>query len=438
MTESAADIVIVGGGAAGLTAAIFAAETVRKSADAGRRVRVVVLDGAKKLGAKILVAGGGRCNVTHERVRPEDYQGPRPVVRNVLAAFNEQATVRWMASMGVELKREETGKLFPVSDEAQTVLDAMLRRCDELGVELRTDHRVTQITREAEGAGEAGQVTGFTVHHSHGEVAAGRVILATGGKSLPRSGSDGFGYGLARSLGHSVTATYPALVPLVLEEGFFHAELSGIAVEVELATYVGGKVVDRRRGAMLWTHFGVSGPVVMDASRFWTMGRGQGSEVEVRCSLLPGETFEAVDAWLAGAGGGSLLGVIGERLPRRVAEAVVRGVEVGGSAGAEAGRVAMAQLSRAARREVVHRLVNLRLPVVRDRGWNYAEVTAGGVPMGEVDHRTMASRKCAGLHLAGEILDVEGRIGGFNFQWAWATGYLAGNAAAGESAAAGA
>jgi predicted Rossmann fold flavoprotein len=321
-----------------------------------------------------------------------------------------------MRTLGVELKREPTGKLFPVTDDAHTVLDAMLRRCEQLGVAILTEHRVTAITPKPRDSRPGGS---FVIQHTRGELHAKTIVLATGGRSLPRTGSDGFGYELVRSLGHTVTPTHAALVPLVLADSFFHASLSGIAHDVELTTYADGKRIDRRSGAMLWTHFGISGPVVMDASRFWIIAAAEKRSPELRCSLLPGENFETVEQWLidaaAKAPGRSVAAIVAERLPKRVADVLAPATPIG-------------QLPREDRRELVHRLVNLVLPVVRDRGWNYAEVTAGGVPMDEVDRRTMASRRCAGLYLVGEILDVDGRIGGFNFQWAWATAKLAGDA----------
>jgi predicted Rossmann fold flavoprotein len=411
-----ADLAVVGGGAAGLTAAIFAAQAVPP----GRRV--VVLDGARTLGAKILVAGGGRCNVTHHEVLPRDYNGQQTIVRNVLAAFDAAATVRWFESLGVELKREPTGKLFPVTDSARTVLNALLGRCRELGVSLRTGCRVNQIDARAGGSEQD-----FTVGYDGGSLRCGRLVVASGGRSLPRSGSDGAGWDLLRKLGHTVTPTYAALVPLVLAPQMFHAELAGIAQEAELSVWSGGKRVDHRAGSLLWTHFGVSGPVVMDVSRHWTVAQESGREPTVRCNLLPGETFESLDLWLVRTGAArpraSVLGQLASRLPERVAAALIRhvGVEPATAAG---------QLSRDARRAVVHGVTALPLSVVGHRGWNYAEVTAGGVPLAEVDYRTMESRKVPGLHLAGEVLDCDGRIGGFNFQWAWATGYLAGGAAA--------
>ncbi|MBM4258411.1 MAG: NAD(P)/FAD-dependent oxidoreductase [Deltaproteobacteria bacterium] len=428
------DIVVVGAGAAGLAAAIFAAETARTK---NATPSIVVLDSARKVGAKILVSGGGRCNVTHDEVHPEDYNGSRNIVRNILAAFDEQATTRWFESLGVPLKREETGKLFPVSDSARTVLSALLRRCEALGVTILTAHRVIDVVRAApphpislpQGEREPAievQGSGFIVRHEYGELVSQRVVLATGGRSLPKTGSDGSGWGIAQRLGHSVTTTVPALVPLVLTDQTFHAELSGISVPVELSTLVNGKVSDRRTGSLLWTHFGVSGPVVMDASRHWTWARANGHEVQLQCHFLPGQGFEQIEKWLISMATarprGTLSNLLAERLPDRLARALLR------EAGIEPS-VPLSQVSRDRRRALVHTLANFVLPVVHDRGWNFAEVTAGGVPLQEVNYRTMESRKVPGLYLVGELLDCDGRIGGFNFQWAWATGYVGGRAA---------
>ena len=411
--DETADLAIVGGGAAGVAAAIFAGET-------GSHKHIVVLDGAKSVGAKILVSGGGRCNVTHERVGPEDFNGPRTIVRNILAAFDAEAAVRWFASMGVELKREETGKLFPVTDSARTVLTALLRRCGELGVEIRGSSRVNKITIDGE------TDRSFLIAHDGGSRRCARLIMATGGRSLPRSGSDGSGWEIVRQLGHTVTPTYAALVPLVLDAKMFHVELAGIAQDVELSTFVNGKRMDRRAGSMLWTHFGISGPVVMDASRHWVVGQESGGSPEIRCSFVHPDGFETVERWLMDLATSrpraSMVNALSARLPERVAAALLGHVGIDPS-------LPCGQLSREARRALVHALTALPLPVVQQRGWNYAEVTAGGVPLAEVDYRTMESRKVPGLYLAGEILDCDGRIGGFNFQWAWATGFLAGRAA---------
>jgi predicted Rossmann fold flavoprotein len=381
----------------------------------------VLLDGAKTIGAKILISGGGRCNVTHDAVTPTDFFGNRHIIKNVLAAFPVEQTIKWFASLGVELKREETGKLFPVTDKARTVLNALVTRCHELGVAIRSDHRVTGI----EGSTDA--VSGFIVHHSQGRTRAKKIVLATGGRSLPKSGSDGCGYILAHRLGHSVTATVPALVPLMLDDAMFHAHLSGLSQEVEFTTIVKGRKVDSRTGSLLWTHFGISGPVVMDASRFWCLAQELEEPVAVYGSFLPGETQEQVRQWfmeqMQDNPRRSLVKMLAQRLPQRFAEAVIHLV------GCEPSTTS-AQLPRKDRDRLLEALTKFRFPIERDRGWNYAEVTAGGVPLEEINFRTMESKLVPGLYLAGEILDCDGRIGGFNFQWAWATGYLAGRATA--------
>jgi len=416
--DDQADIVIVGAGAAGLAAGIFAA-----GAAGGRGShRVVVLDGAKKIGAKILISGGGRCNVTHDQVTYADFNGSPHIVRNILAAFGVEATRRWFASLGVELKREETGKLFPVTDRARTVLHALTTRCDELGVAVLVHHRVEDMSLHPDGS----KRFSFLIRHEQGSLAASRVILATGGRSLPKTGSDGGGWNIVRRLGHEVTPTYPALVPLVLKPDMFHAELSGVSQEAELTTQVDGKVVDRRQGSLLWTHFGVSGPVVMDASRFWTKARGEGAEVEMRCNVLPNMNREEVERWLKvridGQPKRAIAKLILDHVPDRFASVLCRFLGIDPS-------VPSGQATRKQRQALVQGLTGLLLPIERDRGWNYAEVTAGGVPLAEINFRTMESRKVPGLYLIGEMLDCDGRIGGFNFQWAWATGYLAGRSA---------
>ncbi|HVT88444.1 MAG TPA: NAD(P)/FAD-dependent oxidoreductase [Tepidisphaeraceae bacterium] len=404
---------IIGGGAAGLAAAIFAAEVAQGS-------RIIVLDGAKSLGAKILVSGGGRCNVTHHMISSRDFNGSQNIVRNILAAFDVDQTVKWFESLGVQLKREPTGKLFPVADSAKVVLNALLRRCDELRVELRTGSRVKRIVASHQSDRP------FVIQGETGELRAARAIVCTGGRSLPKTGSDGSGWAILRELGHTVTPAYAALVPLVLDPKMFHAQLAGIAQEVELSVIVNGKRVDHRAGSLLWTHFGISGPVVMDASRHWTIASETNQQPILQCNFLPGENVEQVEQWFVQTAKERpkvfLLNCLSTRLPERVAAALLNHLMIDPTTMA-------GQLSRDARRSLVRGLTALILPVTGHRGWNYAEVTAGGVPLNEIDYRTMQSRKVAGLFLAGEVLDCDGRIGGFNFQWAWATGHLAGRAA---------
>ncbi len=416
MKDEAIDLCIVGAGAAGLAAAIFAGETAGRT----NQFSIFLLDGAKSIGAKILVSGGGRCNVTHEVVTPADFHGNRLIIRNVLAALPVDHTVEWFASLGVDLTVEETGKLFPVSNKARTVLDALLRRCEELGIAIRADHRVTKVEWDSD------QDRPFVTHHANGVIRARKLMLATGGRSLPRTGSDGVGYEFVRHLGHETTLTVPALVPLVLKKEMFHNSLSGVSQEVELNTVVNGKQIDRRAGSLLWTHFGISGPVVMDASRFWTLARERSEPVEVYGNFLSGWTHEQARKWFLEQAARhpkrSIEKTLAEVVPERFGVALIR------HAGCAPETVG-AQLPRKDRDRLLAALIRFRFPIEHDRGWNYAEVTAGGVPLDEIGFRSMESKKVPGLYLIGELLDCDGRIGGFNFQWAWATGFLAGRAA---------
>ena len=387
----------------------------------------MLLESARSVGAKILISGGGRCNVTHYEVHPDDFNGSRNPIRNILAAFDVDATRRWFEAMGVKLKREETGKLFPVSDSARTVVDALVGRCGQLGVETRTGCRVDDVTRKLPtGDANGGQVN-FAVHHGNGQLAARRVIVATGGRSLPRTGSDGTGWEIVRRLGHTVTDTHAALAPLKLAADMFHASLSGLSATVELSVIADRKIIDRRTGSMLWTHFGISGPVVMDASRHFIAARAKSAGVRMHCNFMPGDDYAAVETWLLRAAGAhsrkTLRNLLSERISERLAAAIAWYCGIDPA-------LASGQVSREQRRKLIHAFIAFELPVIGDRGWDFAEVTAGGVPLDEIDYRTMESRRVPGLYLIGEMLDCDGRIGGFNFQWAWATGHVAGRAAA--------
>jgi len=411
-------VVIVGAGAAGLATAIFAARRLGPG-------RVLLLDTARRPGAKILVSGGGRCNVTNREVTERDFSGGPPhLVRRVLRAFTTAEAVAFFRDMGVVLHEEEDGKLFPDTHRARTVLDSLLVEAARRGVELRGGVRVDGVEREQRCEGR------FVVRAGGALVRARRVVLATGGLSLPKTGSDGGGYALARRLGHSLVSTTPALVPLVLE-GHGHEALSGVSHPVELRLGGGSFRPTRIRGAMLWTHFGVSGPAVLDVSRHLLRARLEGEHPRLVANLLPGEDAAGLARLLVAASRtrprAGVRSVLDGRMPASVLDAVAKEVGVAPS-------VPGGQLPREQRRRVVLALTERDLAVRDSRGYNFAEVTAGGVPLAEVDLRTMESRKCPGLHLVGEILDVDGRLGGFNFQWAWSSGFVAGEAIAAAQA----
>ncbi|TWT44877.1 tricarballylate dehydrogenase [Phycisphaerae bacterium RAS1] len=418
-----ADVMIIGGGAAGLATAIFAGRAAAPThAGQASPARIVILDGAKSLGAKILVAGGGRCNVTNMVVTPRDFAGgSQAAIRRVLSALSVEKTVAFFREIGVELYEDYDGKLFPTTNKARSVLDALLREAARVGVDIRTGHRVVDVERRGDGFVVLCEPAGG----GRSELAASAIVLATGGLSLPKTGSDGGGYALARKLGHSLVPTTPALDPLLLD-GAFHASLSGVSHPAEMTVAADGEKPVRRRGSLLWTHFGVSGPLALDCSRYWNRAKLENRPVSVRLSFLPGETFESVEKMMIAAAAdrpkSTVQSLLAGRLPGRVASAVAAAVGVGE-------RVPLAHLSKPGRRSLIRALIEFDLPVRGTRGYRYAEVTAGGVPLSEIEPATMESRVCPGLYLVGEILDVDGRIGGFNFQWAWASGFAAGGAA---------
>ena len=399
-------IAIVGAGAAGLATAIFAARR-------GAAGPIVALDGAPRLGAKILVSGGARCNVTNHVVTERDFSGGNPnVIRRILRSFSAEEAAAFFREIGVPLHEEPDGKLFPDSNRSRTVLEALVVEAERRRVELRTSCRVRGVSQKPRG---------FRIDTSRGAIDAAQVVLATGGLSLPKTGSDGAGYGMAEAFGHTLVARTPALVPLVLD-GTLHGALAGVAHEAEVTVRAEGARPLTRRGSFLWTHFGASGPVVLDASRFWHRAIEEGRPVRVSASLLPGRRFEEVEGELLARAAANprtqVKGALGDWLPASVAAAVPTSLGVGPER-------RLSHLTREDRRRLVRGLLDFPLPVTASRGYGYAEVTAGGIPLEEIDPGTMASRRCPGLFLVGEILDVDGRIGGFNFQWAWSTAWVA-------------
>jgi len=456
--HAAPHVAVVGAGAAGLTAAIRAAES---------GARVTLLNAHPRIGLKILMSGGTRCNVTHREVTDRDYHaGSRAFVRRVLAAFTVPQSLEWFEGLGVRLKLEETGKYFPETDDAQTVLDALLTRCSVLGVGIRSGARVVRLlpgaatVEEWEGRSESERIailaaTGagainwrlgiqaVTDSAAFGEgvapvgktdwalpdvsvaewLEADAVVMSTGGLSFPRTGSDGAGYALARSLGHTIVSTTPALTPLASSDPLC-TECQGLTTDVALSLRVGGKRAVEIRGSLLFAHFGYSGPVALDLSRHWLRAEG---ERRVEMSVVPGETLESLEAsWLGAAKADSRARVrrwIGTRVPERLAVALCA------EAGVDTGAL-LAQTPRDKRAALLRVLTARELPVSGTLGYEKAEVTAGGVELSEVDPSTLESRKARGAFLCGEILDVEGRLGGFNFQWSWSSGTVAGGAAA--------
>ena len=396
---------MVGAGAAGLLAAIVAASRGRST---------VLLEKNQRPGLKIRISGGGRCNVTTTK-SGDDLEAQYGVrrgrfLRHALRAFPPTALVALLTEWGVPLQEEDLDKLFPVSQQAQDVVDALVARARAVGVRLVVQAPAVAVAREG---GD------FLVHTPRGVVRATSVVLATGGLSYPKTGATGDGYGFCRAFGHTITATFPALAPLVVEAPWVKA-LQGIVVSgVALSSLdPEGKVVCTRTRPILFTHQGLSGPAPMDLAGDIEEAQGRGG---VRFDWFPDLNEGELDAaWhLAPLTHGTrrVDALFPPALPERLRIALCE---------RSGGNPTLANWSRAQRRALLTTAKALVVPVAKSRGYDHAEVTRGGVTLNEVDPRTMQSRCCPGLFVCGELLDVDGPIGGFNFQAAFATGRLAG------------
>jgi predicted Rossmann fold flavoprotein len=405
------EVVILGGGAAGLWAAGSAA---------ARGLRVLLLEKGRRVGVKILASGGGACNLTTSLGPADAARWFRPAGERFLAhafrTLSPQALVEAFREMGVPTHVDEAlEKVWPDSRRARDVAEALLRRAEAAGAVVVTSAPALGL-RRAPG--------GFAVATPYGDVEAPRVMVATGGQSFPRTGTTGDAYAWLRGLGHRITPLAPALVPLRVETPWVRA-LKGIAVPVEArALGPGGELLLARRRPLLFTHFGLSGPAALDVSRFFALAPPW-RPCRLRLDLQPGRGEEEVrcgleDAARRGAGEAAWR-ALPAALPERLRRALL--VEAGVPEGARAG-----DLGRARRHALASALGRLELPVAGTRGWDHAEVTAGGVDLDEVDPGTLQSRLVPGLFLVGEVLDLDGPIGGFNFQSAFSTAEVAAGA----------
>lgn len=403
-----AEVIVIGAGAAGLMAGITAAE---------RGARVLVLDSQPRIGAKIIVAGGGRCNVTNQLVAPSSFNGgSRRFVERVLRAFGLEDTLRFFESIGVPLKLEETGKYFPVADSGRAVLAALLEALRQSGAELKTGTAVRGI-----GAKDAWEVTA-----DRDTLRARALVVCTGGLALPKSGSTGAGLEWLRALGHSIVPLSPALSPLLSREAP-HASLAGVTLPARLALRVEDRKLAASEGSFLFTHTGYSGPAALDLSRHVVRARREHADAQVYASFLPGVAEDREAAFvreLAGAmEGKTAAGALSVLLVRRAAEMIA--AAAGLAPGRRVGRLSRVQCARLRAALFAH-----PLPVTGVAGYGKAEATAGGVSLDELEPATMMSRIAPGLFAAGEVCDVDGRLGGYNFQWAWSSGTVAGRGAA--------
>jgi predicted Rossmann fold flavoprotein len=388
------DVVVVGAGAAGMMCAI----------EAGRRGRrVLVVDHADAAGEKIRISGGGRCNFTNIHTAPENFISRNP--RFCISALRRYTPADFIALIerhAIAYHEKTLGQLF-CDGSARQIVDLLLQEMARHRVVLRLATAVTRIEKTADGFD-------FTIGGAR--VSSNSLVIATGGKSIPKMGATGYGYEVAAQFGIAVTPIRPALVPLTFDEGTMRrlAPLAGVAVDAIVAS---GKI--RFEEAMLFTHRGLSGPAILQISSYWREGG------EIAIDMAPGvDLFEALRRSRTENGRQALPNVLAQHLPKRLAQAIA---ETEGALGniADASDKMLRRLAAA---------VNAwRIKPAGSEGYRTAEVTLGGVDTDHLDSRTMAAKSVYGLYFIGEAVDVTGWLGGYNFQWAWASGWCAGQVA---------
>jgi predicted Rossmann fold flavoprotein len=395
------DVVVLGAGAAGLMCAI----------EAGKRGRrVVVFDHAERIGKKILISGGGRCNFTNLHCRPESFLSSNPhFAKSALARFTPADILALVEKHGIRYHEKTLGQLF-CDRSAQEIVTMLERECRDAGVRIVTGVKIAKVAAlEGQGAGVHPR---FTVDTSEGAFRAGSVVVATGGLSIPKMGATGLGYELAEQFGVGVVPCRPALAPLVFSAGDreLWCDLSGVSAEV-VAAATGMKRAVRFREKMLITHRGLSGPAILQASSYWQPGQ------PVELDLAPGvRVLEPLYARNARRDSAAVIAALRVLFPTRLAE---RWLEV----------YPPEAWNNTALEKYERDLHAWRVSPAGTEGYAKAEVTAGGVDTDELDAKTMESRKVPGLYFIGEVVDVTGWLGGYNFQWAWASGASAGRAA---------
>jgi predicted Rossmann fold flavoprotein len=393
------DVIVIGAGAAGMMCAATAA---------GRGRRVLLIDHATRLAEKIRISGGGRCNFTNRDLKPENFLSQNPhFCRSALSRYTPADFLSLVGRHGIAWHEKTLGQLF--CDDSSTQIIAMLKaECDDAGVSWQMPSSVLGISRTEDG---------FHVDTDQGERQAASLVIASGGLTVPKIGATPFGYRVAEQFGLKVVTPRPALVPLALDPDWLarFGELSGASFD-SVATCNGP---DFREQTLL-THRGLSGPAILQASSYWQQS---GARDPVCIDLLP--DLPDAEAWLQAAHSGrqTLAAALAEHLPRRFAQ------QWADFEGAGRWNAALVELPRAALADIAQRLKCWAVHPSGTLGYNKAEVTLGGVDTRELDQKTMAARRVPGLHFIGEVVDVTGWLGGYNFQWAWSSGWCAGQAA---------
>jgi len=398
------NITIIGGGASGILAAIFASKP---------HTKVTILEKNAKLGKKILATGNGRCNFTNINATANDYNHPY-FVEEAFKSFSPLDTLSYFDQLGITPKIEDLGKTYPLSEQAASIVDVLIHELKHKNVEIVTEATVTELIKQKQG---------FLIKLKDGRFFnADQVILSTGGKAMPNSGSDGSGYLLAKSLGHQVTHLFPALVKLVLSSPYLK-QLDGVKIPGKVQLLDKNEVIQEETGDILFTKYGISGPTILQISRKANAMLNQHERVVLKVILVNQVTKDDIEKRFIQQANKtidfSLVGLINKKLILPLLK----------EADIKNPHALLSTLSQKEKNKLISLLFDWRFLVVDTKGFEDAQVTAGGINLDEINPLTMESKRVTGLYFTGEILDIDGLCGGYNLQWAWSSAYVAGNEA---------
>lgn len=404
-------VIVIGGGASGIVAAIFAARDGAK---------VTILEQKDKIGRKILATGNGRCNLSNKDIAIHHYYSVREdqtFLNKILCEFDVKETLNFFNRLGIDIVEKEEGRLYPRSDQASSVVSVLLLELHRLKVDIRCEEHVQSI--------ELGD--SIRVITDNNKYYCNKLILAAGGKSSPNLGSNGSGYELAKLFGHTIKQTFPSLVQLKTDY-LYLKQLKGTKVVGAVSLLNDqNELIKEDRGEILFTDYGISGPPVLQISRDASYYYENHLDTYVLIDLIPEQSIEQLDNLLINrfaimptkSAESSLIGFINNRLIMPI----LKSSEI--TPAKKAG-----DITKEERKRMVYCLKNISMKVTGTQDWNNSQVTAGGIKLSEVDMNSLASKKAKGVYLCGEILDVDGICGGYNLQWAWSSGAIAGKNAA--------
>ena len=394
------DLIIIGGGASGIMAAITASQYSEK---------VLIIEKNNRIGKKVLVTGNGRCNYTNTLLKSTDFNNPS-FVEQTLNQFSVEDTIAFFETLGIEPKFEDEGKTYPLSEQSSSFLDVFLYELKLRNISVELNQEIISINKK----NEVFKLTS----NDNSVYMSKKLILSTGGKSMPLTGSNGSGFELAKTLGHHITEVFPALVKLRIESPYLK-QLSGVKISTQVDLIVNDKVIQTENGDILFANYGISGPTVLELSRKANDNLIKGSNVGVRIALIQSlpksKIVERFEIFKYREIDQSIVGLVNKRFINVLIK----------QAGIEKNNTIISDIPKSKLFKLIDLLYDWRLKVVGSLGFDDSQVTAGGIDITQIDELTLESKLCKGLFFCGEVLDVDGRCGGFNLQWAWSSGHVA-------------